>query len=133
MSEALPAPLQCRYHSTLSHYPAAFFKKSLSCLRTLFSRRSLLSSSRSSVVSPSRSPWSIWACLTQFLKEVPEIPRSLAICEMDLPEERTSCTASALNCGGYCGFVPDTQNSFPRIYYPHNVRVSVGPGQFHWL
>ena len=37
----------------------------------------------------------------KFLKEVPEIPRSLAICGMDLPEERTSCMASALNSGGY--------------------------------
>jgi hypothetical protein len=39
---------------------AALFGNPLSCLRVLLSRRSLLNSSRSSVVSPSRSPASIW-------------------------------------------------------------------------
>src|SRR5215216_3110793 len=97
---------------------AAFFRISFSWRRIFTSLRSLLSSSRSSVVSPSLSPWSVSACLTHVLKELPETPRSLATCETDLPEERTSCTASALNSGGYCGFVPGTQNSFPRIYYP---------------
>src|SRR5215217_5033010 len=107
----------------------AFFKKSLSWRRTFTSRRSLRSSSRSSVVRPSRSPWWISACLIQVLKELPETPSSLAICEMDLPEEWTSRTASVLNSGGYCGFVLGTQNSFPRTYYVLDVQVSVVPGQ----
>src|SRR3982751_565890 len=105
-----------RVPSSLAKKAAAFFKNSLSCLRPLFSRRSLRSSSRSSLVSPSRSPWSISDCLTHVLKELPETPRALAICEIDLPEERTSCTASALNWGGYRGFALGTQNSFLTSY-----------------
>src|SRR5215208_5596005 len=97
---------------------AAFFRISFSCRRIFTSLRSLLSSSRSSVVSPSLSPWSISACLTQFLRELPETPSSLATCEMDLPEERTNRIASALNSGGYCALVPGTQNSFLKTLCP---------------
>ena len=61
-----------------------FFRISRSWRRTLFSLRSLLSSSRSSVVSPSRSPWSICACLTQLRRALSETPSSRAIWEAGL-------------------------------------------------
>src|SRR5215208_138893 len=80
----------------------ALFKKSRSCFRTLTSRRSLLSSSRSSEVSPSRSPWSISACLSQRrLSDSSVIPSSLATWRKDFSEERKSRTASSRNSGGY--------------------------------
>jgi hypothetical protein len=52
-----------RVPSSCAKKTAAFFRNSLSCLRTLTSRRSLLNSSRSSVVSPSRLPSSTSCCL----------------------------------------------------------------------
>ena len=53
--------LRARRSSSLAKNVAAFFKISRSSLRTFTSLRSLLSSWRSSVVSPSRSPASICA------------------------------------------------------------------------
>src|SRR5215204_1132958 len=76
----------------------------------------LLSFSRSSVVvSTSLLPWSISACLTQFLREFSETPSSLRTCEIGgLFEKWTSRIASILDSGLYCDFAPGTQNSFPR-------------------
>jgi hypothetical protein len=69
----------------------AFIRKSLSCLRVLFSRRSLRSSSRSSVVNPSGLPSLMAAWLTQLRSELSETPISLAVfCGIDLSEERTN-------------------------------------------
>lgn len=67
---------------------AAFFKNSLSCLSVLFSRRSLLNSWRSSVVSPSRSAESTSCCLIHLLKDSLAMPSSSAIFGIDLSEER---------------------------------------------
>src|SRR5215207_8585976 len=77
-----------RVPSSRAKKTAAFFRNSLSCLRVLFSRRSLLSSSRSEVVSPSRSPSSTSYCLIHRLKDSLAIPNSSAIFGIDLSEER---------------------------------------------
>ncbi len=78
---------------------------SRSSLRTLFSFLRRLSSSRSSVVSPLRSPVSILSCFSQLRRLSEETPRSRATSEMGFCEKRTSFTASALNSGGYGGLV----------------------------
>ena len=87
--------------SSLAKKAAAFLRISFSWRRILTSLRSLRNSSRSSVVSPSRSPSSISNYLTQLLKELSETPSSMAICATLLfGEERTRRTASRLNSGG---------------------------------
>ena len=57
-----------RVPSSFAKKKTAAFKISRSSLKTLFSCLSLLSSSRSWVLSPSRSPRSISACLIQLRK-----------------------------------------------------------------
>jgi hypothetical protein len=52
--------------------------------RVLPRQRCLRSSSRSSVEGPCRPSWLTSACLTQVLRELPEIPSFSAICRMDL-------------------------------------------------
>src|SRR5215208_340840 len=90
-----------RVPSSFAKKAAAFFRISLSSRRILFSRLSLLSSSRSSVLSPSRSPRSISACLIQLRRVWSAIPNSYASWRMDLAgEERASWTASAVNSSG---------------------------------
>src|SRR5215207_1155432 len=70
-----------RLPSSLAKKTVAFFRISRSWRRTLFSLRSRLNSSRSSVLSPSRWPASISACFTHSLRELSETPSSLAIWE----------------------------------------------------
>lgn len=82
--------------------------------RVLTSLRNLLSSCRSSVVSPSRSPASILSWFTQFLRVSGEMPNSRATSEIDLSEERYRRRASDLNSGGYCGVAPGTLNLLSR-------------------
>src|SRR5918994_4825514 len=65
-----------RVPSSFAKKAAAFFRISLSSRRILFSRLSLLSSSRSWVVSPSLSPWSISACLIQLRSVWSAMPSS---------------------------------------------------------
>lgn len=73
-------------------------------LKTETSRRSRLSSSRSSLVRPWRAPRSTSAWRTQLRNVWPEIPRSFAIVGTDRSElERTSATASRRNSLGYGG------------------------------
>ncbi len=61
---------------------------SFSCLRVRFSLLSPLNSSRSSVVSSSRSQASPSCCLIHLLRDSLAITRSSAILGIDLPEER---------------------------------------------
>jgi hypothetical protein len=119
-----------RVPSALAKKAAAFFKKSRSCFRTLTSRRSLLSSSRSSVVSPSRSPWSISAYLTQRLSDSSAMPSSLATCGKDFSEERKSRSACSRNSGGYGAPLICMWISSSWIYLPH-LQLSTKPTQFH--
>src|SRR5207247_4748503 len=86
---------------SLANQAAAFRKISRSSRRTLFSRRSLLSSSRSSVVSPSeRRPSSRSACLTQFRIACAVGSNCFASDSGDLPE-RTSSTRRRRYSGVY--------------------------------
>src|SRR5918995_1962504 len=91
--------------SSLAKKAVAFLSTSLSSLRILFSLLRLLSSSRSSVVMPSRCPASICCCFVQLRRVSAETPRSRASSESGLCEERASLTASTLNSGGYGGLV----------------------------
>jgi hypothetical protein len=102
----------------------ALFRISLSCLRTLFSRLSLASSSFSSVVSPSRSPSSISCCSLQFLKVCSETSSSREIWARGFAEERMSLMASSLNSGGYGGLVGGTRTTPFRESPSHNLQVS---------
>ena len=61
---------------SLAKKAAAFFSKSRSIRSVRFSRRSLVSSARSSVVRPGRVPASIWPWFTHFRRVSSEIPRS---------------------------------------------------------
>jgi hypothetical protein len=74
--------------SLLREEDGSFFRNSLSCLRVSFSRRSLLSSSRSSVASPSLSPASISCCLIYLLRDSLAIPSSTVILGIDVSQER---------------------------------------------
>ncbi len=94
--------------SPLRRKAVAFLSTSLSSLRTLFSRLRRFSSSRSSVVSPSRFPVSICFHLSQLHRVSVGTPRSPATSESGFPEDRASFTASALNSGGYGGLVLGT-------------------------
>jgi hypothetical protein len=64
----------------------------------------------------------------QVLEELRETLSSLAICDMALPEQWTSHTASAFNSDEDHGFVSGIQHSLPRIYSVLTVRVSGGAG-----
>ena len=66
----------------------ALFECSLSYLRVLTSRRSLLSSSRSEVMRPSRSPASTSCRRIHRLRDSLAIPSPLAVFGIDLFEER---------------------------------------------
>ncbi len=90
--------------------------------------RSLPNCSRSSVVSPSRSPSSTSCCLFHLLRDSLAMPSSSAIFGIDFSEERLSWTASDLNSGGQCGVGPGTRISFLRTHRLHS-RVSVLPGE----
>ena len=69
--------------SALAKKAAAFFRISRSSRRTLFSLRSLRSSSRSSVVRPARSPTSMSACTTQRRSESGGVPTAdLKFCKV---------------------------------------------------
>lgn len=72
----------------LAKKAAAFLSTTFSCLRMRFSLLSLLNSSRSAVVSPSRSPASTSCCLIHLLKDSLATPSPSAIFGIDLPEER---------------------------------------------
>src|SRR5215210_3840649 len=102
----------------------AFLKISLSWRRTLFSRLSLASSSRSSVESPSRSPSSISFCFLQFLKVCSETSSSREICANGFPEERINLMASSLNSGGYGGLVGGTRTTPFRESSSYSLQVS---------
>jgi hypothetical protein len=56
---------------------------------------------------------------------------SLAICGMDLPEERSSCTASALRTLVDIAVLPLAPKTPLRGSTVPNVRLSVMPGQVH--
>ena len=73
---------ECELHlgtTSRAKKAAAFFRMALSSRRTLFSRRSFLSSSRSEVVRPSASPLSMAACFTQWPRVGSDTPSSRAI------------------------------------------------------
>src|SRR5712691_5626927 len=86
---------------SLANQAAAFFRISRSSRRILISRRSLVSSSRSSVVSPSaRRPSSRSACLTQFRIACAVGSNCFASDSGDLPD-RTSSTSRRRYSGVY--------------------------------
>src|SRR4051794_4804531 len=90
---------------------AAALRISRSWARRRFSRRSRRSSSRSSLVSPSRRPpRSSSVCLTQLRSDCGETPSSSAIWGIEPPLERTSSTACRRNSGEYGGR-PDGMNT----------------------
>src|SRR5208337_670918 len=97
---------------------AAFFRISFSSRSTRFSRRSRLSSSRSSLVSPSvRRPSSRSARFTQLRIELPVTSNSRASSEIGRPP-RTNSTTRRRYSGAYGGLVlPAIANSFPRPAY----------------
>jgi hypothetical protein len=72
---------------------AAFLRVSRTCSRRRFSRRRQRSSSRSSVVRPSRRPEST-SRRTQLRSDRGDQPSSAAICGIEWPELRTSSTAT---------------------------------------
>jgi hypothetical protein len=100
---------------------------SRSCSRVRFSRRRRLSSSRSSVVRPSRRPASTSACLIQLRRVWLEMPRSSATWAIERSVFWTSCTASRRNSGVYGGLVGGIDSSLPESFDPSG-QVSSKPG-----
>src|SRR5215210_7612286 len=113
-----------RIPSSLAKKAVAFRRTSFSCSRILTLLLSRPSSSRSSVVSPSRFPSSTSCCFLQFLKVCSETSSSREICAKGFSEERMSLTVSSLNSGGYGGLVGGTRTTPFRKSPSHNLQVS---------
>lgn len=86
------------------------------------------SSSRSEVLSPSRSPLSISCCRIQLRIDSPVTPRSRAMSLIFRPLSLTKRTASSLNSAGYDGFVFGTGEHLLSKITP-SIKVSTKPGQ----
>jgi hypothetical protein len=111
--------------------PPLFFKISRSVMSLAFSRRSRVSSARSSAVSGSRpllsgSPRSARAALTQLPSVVSLICRSRATSAIVLPVARTSSTACSRNSGDYLLGRPIRTPSSGEV---PKIRVSTEAGQ----
>src|SRR5215210_898884 len=119
---------------SLAKKAAAFFKISRSSSSTFTWRRSRRSSSRSSLLSPSRSPASISACLHQIRSDSYETPSSPAISRTARPLETTNATASRRNASGY-GFVYSLRFDMNTILPPDpdgpSAQVSTKAGELH--
>src|SRR5437667_3941658 len=97
----LAAPLPEGYRRVLENQAAAFFRMSRSSRRTLFSRRSRRSSSRSSVVRPSwRWPSSRSAWATQLRIDC-AVGSNFSASSSGFRPARTISTSRRLNSGGY--------------------------------
>jgi hypothetical protein len=91
-----------RWPFSVAKKAAAFPRISFSMRNTRFSRRSLTSSTRSSLVRPSRRPSSTSDRASQLRRQLSLMPRSLAIWPIDEVPSRANSMARWRNSGG-CG------------------------------